>query len=318
MFKKARKRENVFQRIYQTEKLSEMKYLGVQVIPVDRIKGSVNRWREFDQYFREEDAVQVKLRSVMEAMDRFVVLPPITVYKVNDEYYVIDGNHRVVAAKATGQLDIDAEVYELLPPGDSLPHLLWREKSKFEFKTGLSFVFTEIGSYDRLMVYLRLYEKQLYQKNGIKVNLKEAGERWKEIIYEPLVKLIREENLQETFPEHTLDDLVLYIIHHRVVKSRLQGKVINFHEAIADFCSGKEFGLQAKMAALFKGFIFKKQCTEHCLKCRDRCPEGLICLENGKLQIADTCEGCGKCKGACPHNNLESYEKYAERTFDTF
>lgn len=318
MFRKAKKRENVFQKIYKNEKLSEMKYLGVQVIPVDRIKGSINRWREFDEYFREEDAVQAKLRSVMSALDNFVVLPPIMVYKVKDDYYVIDGNHRVVAAKAVGQLDIDAEVYELLPPGDSLPHLLWREKSKFEFKTGLSFNFTEIGSYDRMLVYLRLYAKQLYQKNGVKASLKQAGEQWKDNIYEPLVKLIREENLEKVFPEHTLDDLVLYIIHHRVVKSRLRGKVIDFSEAIADFCSDKTVGLQGKMAALFKGFIFKNQCKQHCLKCLDSCPEGLICLENGKLQIADTCEGCGKCKGACPHDNLESYEKYAERTFETF
>lgn len=318
MFKKAKKRENVFQRIYKTEKLSEMKYLGVQTIPVAKIKGSVNRWREFDRHFREEDAVQVKLRSVLTAIDRFVILPPITVYKVNDDYYVIDGNHRVVAAKINDQIDIDAEVYELLPPADTLAHLLWREKSKFELKTGLSFSFTELGSYERLMVYLRLYQKQIYRKNGEKLHLREAAQQWKEFIYEPLLGLIRHERLQETFLEHTLDDLVLYILHHRIVKSRLQGKIVDMKEAVADFCSCHDGGLQAKLAALFKGFVFKKQCNEQCFQCKSSCPEGLICHENGRLQIADGCEGCGKCKEACPHGNPESYEQQAERTFEVF
>lgn len=318
MSRKAGKRENLFQRIYKNERLTELKYLGVQVIPVNQIKGSVNRWREFDQYFRAEDAVETKLQSVMSAIEQSVVLPPIAVYKVADDYFVIDGNHRVVAAKVVGQIDIDAEVYELLPPGDSLQHLLWRERSKFELKTGLAFSFTEIGSYERLMVYLRLYEKQFCQKNGYRIDLREAGHQWRVNIYEPLVELIREERLQETFPEHTVDDLVLYIIHHRVEKSRLQGKVVNFYEAIADFCSDKAAGLQSKIAVLFKGFIFKKPCTRQCLQCLKSCPEGLICQENGRLQIADTCQGCGKCKAACPQENLESYEHYAERLFDVF
>ena len=39
-------------------------------------------------------------------------LPAIEVYKLGDCYYVLDGHHRVAAARAASQISIDAEVIE--------------------------------------------------------------------------------------------------------------------------------------------------------------------------------------------------------------
>jgi hypothetical protein len=36
-------------------------------------------------------------------------------YKVGSEYFVLDGHHRIAAARLLGQVDIDANVVELIP-----------------------------------------------------------------------------------------------------------------------------------------------------------------------------------------------------------
>lgn len=48
-------------------------------------------------------------------MEKGDVVPPIIVYKVGNEYYVLDGNHRVAIAKELGIEFIDAEVIEFFP-----------------------------------------------------------------------------------------------------------------------------------------------------------------------------------------------------------
>jgi len=277
---------------------------------VKRIVGSVNRWRNFDERFRTGDADQMKLNSILKAMNDGIILPPISVYKVRDDYYVIDGNHRVTAAKKMGQIDIDAEVYELLPPGDSLEHRLWRERSLFEIKTGIKVDFSEIGAYERLYVYLRLYAKQTNKKNGTNLKIKELHQQWFEEIYQPIIRMIDAEGLDQCFPMHTRDDLFLFILHHQITKSRLQGRSVDLAEAVAAFgrCPGR---LESKLMALFKGFVFKKKCDKLCPGCLDICPEGLICMKDGRLAIDERCGGCGKCTEACPEANLEAYEYQA-------
>jgi hypothetical protein len=42
-----------------------------------------------------------------------VELPAVSLYKVGDEYYVRDGNHRVSVARYHGAAAIDAEVVEI-------------------------------------------------------------------------------------------------------------------------------------------------------------------------------------------------------------
>jgi hypothetical protein len=55
-----------------------------------------------------------RLRS---ATDRLVVLPPIDVIYFGEGFWVEDGHNRVAAALYAGQVAIDANVTELVPPG---------------------------------------------------------------------------------------------------------------------------------------------------------------------------------------------------------
>jgi len=57
-----------------------------------------------------------RYRSVLAAMQAGHALPAIEVYALGEEYYVVDGHHRVAAARALGQLYLDALVHEFLLP----------------------------------------------------------------------------------------------------------------------------------------------------------------------------------------------------------
>jgi ParB-like chromosome segregation protein Spo0J len=48
-------------------------------------------------------------------MERGRGLPPVELYKLGATYYVLDGHHRVAAARLNGQLEIDAYVAEYVP-----------------------------------------------------------------------------------------------------------------------------------------------------------------------------------------------------------
>jgi len=90
-------------------------HLRPEPIAVDRIKGSVNRCQDYNANFqptwRHRD--EHWMRMVRAARDG-AIFPPIDVYQLGDEYYVIDGNHRVAVSKLLDTMYIDANVTEML------------------------------------------------------------------------------------------------------------------------------------------------------------------------------------------------------------
>lgn len=305
----SKSRRNEFAERYQQENLKEMRYLGIQEIRVDSIRGSVNRWQDFDAHFHPKDADQEKLQNILQAMESGVSFPPIQVYRIKDDHYVIDGNHRVTVAKAINQLYIDAEVFELLPSGDSLEHVLWRKKAGFTLKTGLDLNFTDIESYRLALNYLHLYHQTLCKENNPAISFKEAARDWWMEVYGPGISLLKQLNIESCFPAHSLDDLFLYILHHQYTKSALQGREIRFKEALSSFVDIQPDQMIPFVKQIFQGFVFKKKCTRLCGQCVQKCPEGLICLENGQLKIDQKCSGCGRCTEGCPERNLVAYSK---------
>lgn len=51
------------------------------------------------------------------AQERLAILPPIDVVKYGGKYWLEDGHNRVALALYTGQITIDANITELIPPG---------------------------------------------------------------------------------------------------------------------------------------------------------------------------------------------------------
>jgi hypothetical protein len=80
---------------------------------------------DFDRYFRPTSSrVRPRRERLALAQRRGEPIPPIEVYRVGDQHFVIDGHHRVSIAAATGQQLIDACVTEVLtavPPADIRP-----------------------------------------------------------------------------------------------------------------------------------------------------------------------------------------------------
>ena len=88
-------------------------YRGIKSVPVEDIVGSVDRYQDFDRaFFPRQRHTASRWKSIDRAYHRDVRLPPVQLYKVDDVYFVKDGNHRVSVARQHGVEFIDAEVIE--------------------------------------------------------------------------------------------------------------------------------------------------------------------------------------------------------------
>ncbi|GAA4398702.1 ParB N-terminal domain-containing protein [Tsukamurella soli] len=89
--------------------------LGLQVIEVADIVGSVDRTTDFDRYFRPvSPALRARWQRLAAAQRRGESMPPIVVKRVGDMYFVVDGHHRVSIAFARHFETIDAYVTEVV------------------------------------------------------------------------------------------------------------------------------------------------------------------------------------------------------------
>lgn len=93
------------------------RYLGLQIIPLDKIVGSEGRSHEFDRaFYPREGRTRDRWVSIDLAHYADVLLPPIELLKMGEAYFVRDGNHRVSVARSRGQTFIDAQVIEIVGP----------------------------------------------------------------------------------------------------------------------------------------------------------------------------------------------------------
>jgi hypothetical protein len=83
----------------------------LRVIPLAEIVGTLEPTISFDASFRPaSELVRARWERIALAHHRGVALPPISVVRRADGYYVIDGRHRVSVAHALGHRDIEAWV----------------------------------------------------------------------------------------------------------------------------------------------------------------------------------------------------------------
>jgi hypothetical protein len=91
------------------------RYLGLRVIRLDTIVGTLDWRRDFDRRFRPtSNRMRSRWEHLALAQRRGAAIPPIEVYRVGGLHFVQDGHHRVSIAIATGQKMIDAYVTEVL------------------------------------------------------------------------------------------------------------------------------------------------------------------------------------------------------------
>ena len=191
---------------------------GIRTIPLDRIIGSVGRYRDFDKLFRlKQKAPSERLEWVKKAMREGRRLPPVKLYQIKDQFYVLDGNHRIAAAKELGHDEILADIVEFVPSENNLQNLLYRERADFADRVQLpgEITLTEIGQYALLVAQIEEHQEHLQTGSQKDIPLEVAASDWYTTIYRPLCAIIQRGRLIDSFPDRTIADLYLYISQHQ-------------------------------------------------------------------------------------------------------
>lgn len=185
-------------------------HLGVRPVPVARVIGSVGRASELQAGVDlrgsrlRADARRQRYHRVLAAMQEGVLLPAAELYKLGSGYYVVDGNHRVAAAREIGQAEIDADVTELVPLDDATAQRVFAERRAFERSTGLIEIDAAHypGTYSRLQELVEAYVAWLDLPDQ-----NEGARRWYHRVYQPLVQAIHCRGLPRRFPSKQIADL---------------------------------------------------------------------------------------------------------------
>ncbi len=196
---------------------------GIRTVALERIVGSVGRYQDFDSRFRlKQQRPSERLQRIKKALREGRVLPPVKLYQIKDAFYVLDGNHRIAAAKELDHDEIRAHIVEFIPSGDSLQDVLYRERADFTDRTQLpaELRLTEVGQYANLLEQIERHHHHLLSAEGRACGFKEAAVDWYRTIYRPLQSIVRRGRLIDSFPERTLDDLCAYVAHHQWQASR--------------------------------------------------------------------------------------------------
>jgi hypothetical protein len=198
------------------------RHVGVRPIPVAQIVGTDSRTADFDRRFRprRRDAA-ARMRSVAAAFPDGA-FPPIVVHRLGDAYFVLDGHHRVAAARRLGVELMDAEVTELHARwqlrADAGPEELVHAEQELRFmeESGLVSVlpgaairFTQAVGYRQLLESVQLHG---YERMRRERRLLEPGEvalDWYEHVYVPVVEVIRQEGLERACRGATEPDVFL-------------------------------------------------------------------------------------------------------------
>lgn len=85
--------------------------LGRQSVPLAKIVGTQNRADDFDAgFYPLQSHNEQRWIGVAEAYQMGVILPPVELIQVGQNYFVRDGHHRISLARLLGQSEIEAQV----------------------------------------------------------------------------------------------------------------------------------------------------------------------------------------------------------------
>jgi hypothetical protein len=191
---------------------------GPRVIEVSRIVGTVNKCHELDGRFRTRRRRDRKERwrrgRLAGANLAFTSLPPIDVYLLEGEYYVIDGNRRVAAALEQGLEFMDAQVTECVPHLNTEALRGTVSRRRFEAETGLKSI-----RLDHESGYSLLLEEAGAYEGGSAEDLPERAARWHSEVYLPACAAVRESDLGKSYPGWREGDLFVLVV--RFYRQRL-------------------------------------------------------------------------------------------------
>jgi hypothetical protein len=223
-----RRRLLAFDEVREKLHLGGPVYRGLQEVPLDKIVGSVNRYRDFDRLFLPTQShTEDRWRRINRAWYDEVDLPPVMLYQVGEIYFVVDGNHRVSVARDRRQAYIDAEVRQVesrvpvtadIQPDDLE---LLGERVGFLERTQLDRYYpaavlepTVLGGYDRLLEHIAVHRYFMGIDQGRPIAEEEAVRHWYETLYLPVVEVVSQSGILEELPGRTPTDFYLWTMDH--------------------------------------------------------------------------------------------------------
>ncbi|MFQ5398489.1 MAG: universal stress protein [Anaerolineae bacterium] len=216
---------------------------GVQEIPLEKIVGSVGRYRDFTRDFLpKRDSDVERWARVKAAVMDMSGLPPIEVYQVGEVYFVKDGNHRVSVARQLGTHTISAYVTEVktrvpLTADDDPNELICKARyAEFLQKTNLDKLRPNA---DLLLTFCNqfpwfLEQMEAHRRKLGDVAYEEAVADWYDNVYLPVIRLMREQGIMRNFPRRTEADLFLLVNEHREELEASLGWEIGTETAVSD------------------------------------------------------------------------------------
>jgi hypothetical protein len=182
--------------------------LGLQVLKLDTVVGTVDSARDFDRLFRPTSGrVRERWERLALAQVRGEAIPPIDVYRVGGLHFVKDGHHRVSIAIAQGRSTIDGYVTEILTSvpaagirrrGDLIVkdyERLFRDRVPLTPAQLAKVVVRDPWSYAVLGEAVEAWGFRASQVESRFLDREEVAQMWFEQEYTPVVRMLREADL---------------------------------------------------------------------------------------------------------------------------
>jgi hypothetical protein len=182
--------------------------LGLQIISLDSIVGTVDRTRDFDRWFRPRSGrTRERWERLARAQRRGEPVPPIDVYRVGELHFVRDGHHRVSVAHALGLRSIDAYVTEVTTKIDAtgISHrgdLITKDLRRvFLDRVPLcgpalaNILVTSAWSYAELSETVEAWGFRLMQQESRYLDRETVARRWYSEEYRPVVRMLAQADL---------------------------------------------------------------------------------------------------------------------------
>jgi len=208
---------------------------GIKAVEIAAIVGSVGRCSDFNRDFSTRNKTyefyaQDRVKKIKGALERAEAVPAVELRKLDDEYYVVDGHHRIITAKGQGQLFIDAHVTEYLPPSDSPKRHLVTKRIEFEHRTALKGLScSRAKDYDLLLLQIQNHKGMLERRSTGDLPLEKVAQDWFKDTYRPMEERIQGINFEHHFPEATPADIYCYLCNQVILlnpkrKARIVGQ----------------------------------------------------------------------------------------------
>ena len=183
--------------------------LGLQVVPIDSIVGTVDRTGGgFDRAFRPTSSmVRQRWERIANATRRGEAIPPVSLYRIGDVHFVRDGHHRVSVARALGREEIEGYVTEVqtrigaersLRAGD-LPmkshERLFRERVPLPPERAAQVRLTDPWRYALLAEGVEAWGFRVMQDREHMLDRPTTAQTWFEEEFAPVVAMLRDADL---------------------------------------------------------------------------------------------------------------------------